>query len=215
MQFLGPELDKRFHLVPHPGELQMHSHACQHLLFLERACNVIDATGLEGFDFFIDVFEGADENDGDVMDGGVGFEFSAEFKPIYIRHSDIQQDKIRACVFRCAQCHMGVEGRAGVMPFFLQDLNEQFQIFRTIIYNQNRCLTIRCGVGVLGLIRHLSSHSIDNVPNRHQRGNYRGEAFVSHWISLVVCPISCISLIFIPAQAPIALWARGYDLLPT
>ena len=109
----------------------------QHLLFLERLANVVDAAGVKCLDLVVRTLKRADEDDGNIVQARVLLELSADLQAGHLRHEDVQQHKIRRV--RC--CRLDSEpaagDRSGLEAAASQNSAQKPQALGCIVHNQD------------------------------------------------------------------------------
>lgn len=116
----------------------MGSDAGEDLLEMEGFGEVIHAAAAEGPGFVDGFGEGADEEDGDVGQGGIGFEAGANLVAVDLRHGDVEQDDVgRVGVGGVEGEPAGGEG-AHLVSGAEQDFLKDFEVGRGVVDEHDR-----------------------------------------------------------------------------
>jgi hypothetical protein len=120
-------------LLLESAEREVCLYAGYHFLGLQGFGNVIDGSGLEAFEFIVDLDQGGHKNDGNRLRGRIRFELATGFKSVKTGHEHIEQDQVWLFLFGLQQGTFSILGDQdfkGVLP---QRVVQHFQIGRVII----------------------------------------------------------------------------------
>ena len=117
--------------------MQVRLDAREHLLFLERLGDVVDATDAEGLDLVVGALEPADEDDGDIPQSLVLLEPSAHVYAGHLGHTNVEEDEIGRIEDRRLDGEPAARDRAGNEATAFQDGAQQSQVLGGIVHDED------------------------------------------------------------------------------
>lgn len=103
----------------------------------ERLGDIVDCAQLEALYDFFGLALASEEDDGDVLGGGVGLEAAAGLEAIHDRHGDVEQNQVRWLCLRRLQSRLATRRQTHREVGCFQHSSQEVEIVGEVVDDEN------------------------------------------------------------------------------